>query len=79
MKAVWELGKEDFDFFTYLQDVLVVVYTDGMTEESFKDTNPLMRHEDNSSDRCYFHCHSKDFDCRGKKSEDLPFVPNKKK
>jgi hypothetical protein len=74
MKEVWELCKDDFDFFFGFQTQLISELQGRRAEPG----DPRTRDEDDKFDRCYFHCHKKGSDCRADKAKEaeLKFIPN---
>jgi BTB/POZ domain len=74
MKEIWNLCKDDFNFFFGFQTQLTSELQDRRAEPS----DPRERIEDDNFDRCYFHCHKRGFDCRASeaKEEELNFIPN---
>jgi hypothetical protein len=73
-KALWELCKNDFDFF-FAFDRQV---EDELQERREVITDPRHRDEESLRDRCWFHCHKLGFDCRADqtKEAELKFIPN---
>jgi hypothetical protein len=74
MKEIWQLCKDDFNFFFGFQTRLTFELQTRRTKQS----DPRERDEDNKFDRCYFHCHKRDFDCRADeaKEAELKFIRN---
>lgn len=71
---MWSVSKGDFNFFVLVQDEIMRLAEDHAKSRELFD--PRDRIEVDKQERCSFHCHEKDSDCRAyvKLASDLKFI-----